>query len=94
MNEIDQIRAEIETLRKGLLNMRADLAAYRMLTSASLIAMTGNARNALQQNFRTLSEQAMAAGLANSRSTDDSTLHAMQAAIDRVSSMLADLPSS
>ncbi len=92
--DIEQLAEQVETQRKAMLNMRADLMAYRVVLAASFIAMNAPARTALRHNVQRLSEQTMAAGLAHSRSADDSSLHAQQAAFDRVLSLLDELPAS
>lgn len=88
------LQQQIDRLRDSQLNMRADMFAYRIALHASFIAMTPAARQALRTNFQTLGEQAMSHGLATSKAADDSTVHAMQAALNRLQQALESLPSS
>lgn len=94
MDELAKLKSDVDMLRERMLNMRADLFAYRLTLHASFIAMSAPARAALLHNVQHLGEQAMSMGLATSQSKDDSTVHAMQAALDRVLVALEQLPHS
>lgn len=91
---VQELAAQVERLRASMLNMRADLFAYRVFVSGSIIAMTPAARATLLHNVQALGERALSQGLATSRDPSDETLHAMQAALDRVVQQLRELPSS
>ena len=86
------LQDQITQLRKQQMSLRADLLAYRLFTMAMVTAMNPTAREALLHNVKQLGERAMSSGLFSSRSPDDSTLHAMQAAVDRLIQSLKDLP--
>lgn len=83
---------QVRFLQERVQNMRADLMAQRMLIDAMLIAMTPNAREALQHNFLQLSERSIAGALANVQSEEG--VQALQRAVDQTKQRLQHLPRS
>lgn len=94
MNQLEELRQAHSVLTNALRNLRADLTANRLLNDAMLIAMTANARAALEANFQTLSERWLAGALAHSKDPTDQTVHATQRAIDQIRERLQKLPMS
>lgn len=81
-----------ETLRKGLVNARADLMAYRMLMHALIISMPPAARTNLLKNLADQNSQALAVARSPTHAADTASIDAMQAAVDRVAIAIRALP--
>lgn len=92
MNDGESLQTQVENLRAKMQRLRADLAAYGVFSDALIIAMSPNARSALEANLEILGEAAVASTLAHSQSADDSSVHDLQAALDRLKAQLARLP--
>lgn len=91
MDDIERLRAEVNSMRKAMVNIRADLTAYRIVLNASFIAMSAQTRRGLRTQVEEMGERVIADGLARS-STPDDMIHALQAAFARVHRMLDGRP--
>lgn len=91
MDDIEDLRRAHDALVDLVRNLRADVTAHRMLNDAMLIAMSGNARQALEHNFAHLSEQWLAGALARSTDPSDRTVHAVQRSVEHIRARLGEL---
>lgn len=90
--QLRELVSVVETLRNGLVNMRADLQADRFLVDALLMRQSLGERTATAQAFGSLSERWIAGFLANSRDPSDAALAAIQRSVEHAALRLASLP--
>lgn len=87
MSQLNELRAEVENLTERMQNLRADFMAYRLLLVSTFSRLPEQEREALFGTFHRLVEGQISAALARPQTPDDS-IHALQAAADRVETML------
>lgn len=84
--------ADVEALKTRVQNMTAEQMTQRMLIDALIIAMTPNAREAVEHNFSQLSERSIATALANAKSEEG--VAALQRTVQMTLLRLQNLPRS
>ncbi len=83
---------DLATVRRSLVNIRADLMSYRMLMHALIIQMAPSDRAHLLKHFQ--DQHAQALQVAQKQDVDEESTGALHAAVERVSIAIKNLPSA